>query len=505
MSIDTGNDINNLSPNTSYTFYCYPINQNGQYDPNIYQTAVFKTKPKIDSLTYSVVSATRIDVTIVGGAFSSVKPYYSDTGITPYTQFGSIIYGSSVTTIQYTDLTPNQRYWFSMTPYNGSNYDGTSNTDAYVDDANCVTLANITEFTNSSDPTSSEISVRWSGTYSKVNIDYYLNSTNTFLGSFPDLTSSDNPKNITGLNSNTEYKFIITPYNSANVSGTQTQLIKRTAIEKLLNYTDASFTNNTKFTQIYKFTSNKTFTINSRSSITGNVLIVGGGGGGGRNTGSDGGGGGGAGKVGYGFLTFYPDISYNIIIGVEGKFGIRGGNTTIGNASIIAEAVGGGYGARGDGTGPYTGGNGGSGGGGSGYGDGTKSGGSVVASIISCPSITFYGYSGGDAEHYKSGGGGGAGGAGNSSTTGNANGGIGFLCPIDSNYYGGGGGGGGGSGSSGFTGGSGGRGGGGTGGLSSSNKNGMDASANTGGGGGGAYSGGVDSSGGSGVVIIAFI
>jgi len=106
----------------------------------------------------------------------------------------------------------------------------------------------------------------------------------------------------------------------------------------LINFTDSSFRG------VIRFTSNGAYNVTPNTTFTANVLLWGGGGG--AST-SNGGGGG----FSWGIITFYANVSYNVVIGAGGTTtGSGGGGTGIeylANANTILSAGGGGGGAPG--------------------------------------------------------------------------------------------------------------------------------------------------------------
>lgn len=236
------------------------------------------------------------------------------------------------------------------------------------------------------------------------------------------------------------------------------------------------------------------------------ILVVGGGGGGGGYTSDNAGGGGGAGGVIYNSSATLLSGNYDIIVGVGGGStiggpGIRGQNSSFGNANFRMVGWGGGPGGQSSN-------NAGVGGSGGGGGSQTGAGGAATQNSVNG---TGYGNAGGstDGTNSVSSGGGGAGAAGSGNSGGNGgNGGNGRTFNITNGtdlYYAGGGGG---SSSTGGSQGSGGLGGGGAGAAVW----GGNATNGTGGGGGGGQGlpapggdNGRGGNGGSGIVIVRYL
>lgn len=166
---------------------------------------------------------------------------------------------------------------------------------------------------------------------------------------------------------------------------------------------------------IHTFTSNGTFTPDSSGTVE--YLVVGGGGGGGGVAASAyGAGSGGAGEFKTGTGLAVTAQAYSITVGAGGAGGAAGANNgSAGNSSIFSTltAVGGGYGAKGNGS-PYAAVNGGSGASGGGGSRTAGAGGSATAGNA--------GGAGYDGSPYQGGGGGGSGSAGANGSAGGAGG-----------------------------------------------------------------------------------
>jgi len=180
--------------------------------------------------------------------------------------------------------------------------------------------------------------------------------------------------------------------------------------------------------RIHTFTSTAGFVVNTCPPASkANVLIVAGGGGGGAGPGGGGGAGGYLNIIG----TLAENTTYSVIVGsggtgatpmyAGGPYGgdgvIRSGLSGFDSSAFGNTAIGGGFGAKGDGTG-INGGGGGSGGGGGGrYNNGANPVG-VGGQGFAINGVT-QGYAGGTGQTNAGGGGGGAGGAGGTSGGGN--------------------------------------------------------------------------------------
>jgi len=539
VSFNTGIDISNLIPNTTYTFNIYSLNQNNQYDTNAVIQKTITTLPLLNKVDYNLTNPTTIDIS-VNGALATFQPSYS-TDNTTYTNFGSTVsYSNPYTIKSITGLTENTRYYLKVKPYNSFPSEGSTYT---INDVSCVTLASITG-TPTTTANATSISIVFNTTGNKVDLDYGLNSSSDYsLGTIVNYTSG---ARISGLVSDTTYKFRLKPYNSIGnmyISNISPYIFTETTLSRIplnitantLTYT--TYTSGTNTVYVYDISSPTTSTNAPKfkvkiADISASILIIGGGGGGGgTNSGNwEGAGGGGAGEVVY--ISSYTFVNttdeYTLNVGAGGDGGNSGGNNgsngsdsnIVKGTAIITGAKGGGYGSYNS-----TGGTGGSSGGSSGAGSdkGSTSAGTSYSPLGGGTSYANAGGSGkhgngsnSDTQRSSGGGGGGAGAAGDggnvnssSNTTSGGNGGVGYQFKIkngtDSVYYGGGGGGGGG-GSASPSGGSGGGGAGGNRATTGGNVNGTDGTDGYGGGGGGAASSGngKGGKGGCGRIILSF-
>jgi len=197
----------------------------------------------------------------------------------------------------------------------------------------------------------------------------------------------------------------------------------------------------------YKTTGSSTFQYNDTAGTTTGIqaliLLVGGGGAGGGTTTWNANGGGGGGGVAYGSMTFAKGVSYTCTVGNGGQTnGANGGDSSITNPSSQTLLVKGGGGGQPSGQ-P----NGGSGGGAvNTYTNGTA----LTGTNTIGATVTFKGFNGGTTSSNNAGGGGGGAGSkgyndgethtvGPYVTQGAADGGAGFLWPVNNVTYAGGG------------------------------------------------------------------
>ena len=120
MSINTGTDITGLTANTAYTFYCYPINKNGQESTST--SVTFTTPGIITSFSNGTQTHNTIPITY-GGTYSKVKVYYSTTS--GGRDNNVIIPGSSTTSGSITGLSSLTTYYLNIYPINSADQEGT--------------------------------------------------------------------------------------------------------------------------------------------------------------------------------------------------------------------------------------------------------------------------------------------------------------------------------------------------------------------------------------------
>jgi len=111
-TINTGTDITGLNANTSYTFYTYPINENGQ-ESNTATNVTFTTPAIITSFTRGTQNVNDITVSYTG-TFSKVSIFYGTTSNSYTTQIDNET-GNSKTI---TGLSSNTPYYFNIKAYN---------------------------------------------------------------------------------------------------------------------------------------------------------------------------------------------------------------------------------------------------------------------------------------------------------------------------------------------------------------------------------------------------
>ena len=207
---NTGTTFTNtgLTVNTPYTYVITPKNSGGVLGSSttIIQSTL-SGPPTIGTATVIDSSSISIAFTPPGGTGTIIS--YTATS-TP----GGFTGTSSTSPIVVSGLTPNTSYTFSVTATNN----GGTSTASTASTAK-VTLPNITLF-NISGETTTTISLLFAGGYTSATItrNGTAVSTNNVGTTFTD----------TGLTSNTPYTYIITPKNSAGVTGTTSTIIQST-------------------------------------------------------------------------------------------------------------------------------------------------------------------------------------------------------------------------------------------------------------------------------------
>jgi hypothetical protein len=190
--------INNLLPNTYYTFNLIPFKNNGIVLSSPISTTIL-TLPSVDGQYISNITSS--SMIINWNSNLSSLSYYKNVGLS--WQSSQVILSSGITQYTVSNLNPNTIYNYSITPYNNSNIPGNSVT---VSD---LSLA-IVSFSNFTNINTTNFNVNWysSNTYFNINLAIYQN--NTFITN--NLYINGNTKNISGLTPNTTY----TIYANAN-------------------------------------------------------------------------------------------------------------------------------------------------------------------------------------------------------------------------------------------------------------------------------------------------
>jgi hypothetical protein len=526
--LNTGTTINDLTPNTPYTFSVTVTGLSG--NPSAAgSTSNFYTNP--DKPTGLSATAGTTSSTLTFTAPSGNITSYTWTGTTGLTIGTFAPLGTPIS-----DMTPNNTYSFAFTATNSTSGLTSSSSDAYSFTTNpSGTSSACTEAAQTS------IKINWTGYYTSVSILRTTTNGGTggdgiSAGTSSNYTSSSTPgSSVTGyvvdngVSAGNTYYYNITLTGANGNTLPLTQQSASTPAAIPTSITGGTVITITGYTSAYKFTStgsSATVVFSTNKSCA--ILLVGGGGSGGAtyNT-QTGGGGGGGGGVLYGTYTFTRGTTYTLTIGAGGSAVTNTGNTgSIGNrgdstkindgTSDILVAPGGGGGGGGTYVNAQSSFNGLSGGCGGGAAfNGTGGSGNTGFTTGGLSSAYGAGSNCSSANpQYNTNGGGGGGAGNNGARTGV--GGNGYTWSVDNNTYGGGGGGG--AAILNSTGGKGGTGGGGAGdgGVVDDPPNPTTATSGTpglGGGGGGNCGGGAavgwksrstSGSGGSGIIIIAY-
>jgi hypothetical protein len=234
-----------LSGNTSYIYIVTPYNSVGT------GTSLTITKTTISNLTsLSVSSFTTSQIVLAfAGSYTSVSITRDGTAI-----------ATGVTGTTYTDasgLNANTSYTYIVTPYDSSGNSGTSSSITKTTQSSLSSLS-VSSFTTS------QIVLAFAGSYTNVSITREGISIATGV---TDTTYRD----ASGLNANTSYTYIITPYNSDGISGS-TSTVSQSTLEDVALLTSLSITSKTSTQIVLAYTGNYTsisITRNGTSIATG--------------------------------------------------------------------------------------------------------------------------------------------------------------------------------------------------------------------------------------------
>ena len=223
---NTGTDISNLLPNTTYITTTTLYNSaNVSVAGN---TVSYTTLPKITSATASTLDSSSIQVawTYSGTSPSSVSIIWNTTGGTYATTDNSGTYTTSPAYI--TGLLSNVKYYFKVTPL------GTAGYGYSISDVSNATGAKFTSFNSVMYDTSATLT--FDGSYSYVDISY---STTRLRYYYPTRTTGTD---ISNLAPDLSYSFTATMY---NVFGITTSSTKYTyvlyTLPKLTKFTASSY------------------------------------------------------------------------------------------------------------------------------------------------------------------------------------------------------------------------------------------------------------------------
>jgi hypothetical protein len=209
-SIETGitdttyTDSSGLTAYTSYTYIVTPYNSSG--DSGSTQSITQNTSPILTSLSVSSVSTTEIDLAYDGS--------YTNVSIT---RDGSAIATNITgTTFADTGLNVNTSYTYFITPNDSSGNIGSALS------LTKSTLPSLTYLDASGGETSSQIVLVYDGSYTNVSItrDGSAITTATHITG---TTYTD-----TDLSANTSYAYVVTPFNSSDISGSTSSITHST-------------------------------------------------------------------------------------------------------------------------------------------------------------------------------------------------------------------------------------------------------------------------------------
>ena len=231
-----------LSVNTKYYFNSTPINSAGETG-NASTTLPLATLGNLTAVSLrstSDISAYAIPVSW-SGAYNTMLLEYATAAAQSYSTFAT--YSNSTTptstnisaNVYVTGLSPNTAYYFRATSYS---LDSLAGTTLYITDVSAMTLPTIDDTTITTTVYDTSAVVRFDGSFAKVRIyssPASLDKTyNWSLGGIN--TGTD----ISGLTANTSYTFYYVPYNTNNVSNP----IKGTPVYSSTFYTQPRITSN---------------------------------------------------------------------------------------------------------------------------------------------------------------------------------------------------------------------------------------------------------------------
>jgi hypothetical protein len=199
--IDTTYTDSGLTGNTSYTYIITPYDSSGNAGTTA--TITQKTLPNLTTLSISSFTDTQI-VLEYDGSFTNVSISRNGTDIS-----------TNVTDTTYTDsgLNANTSYIYIVTPYDSSGNAGSTSTITQK------TLPNINALGVSSF-TDTQIVLAYAGSFTTVSISRNGTDISTNV---TDITYTDS-----GLNANTSYTYIITPYDSSGNAGSTATITPKT-------------------------------------------------------------------------------------------------------------------------------------------------------------------------------------------------------------------------------------------------------------------------------------
>lgn len=192
--------INDLSPNTIYTFYAYPNNLSNIENPNGTFITI-NTLATIQSFTNNLTTINSIDLSWnTNATYSTIN--YNSSEITNIYQSTYLI----------ENLVPNTNYNISIIPFN--QYDANNFNASESVTTQIMTLANI-DTISSCNITPKSADVYWSGRYTNTLI------TNLTYPTYPNITTPARYYTLCNLIPNTYYNFRFAPININNVRNTQ--------------------------------------------------------------------------------------------------------------------------------------------------------------------------------------------------------------------------------------------------------------------------------------------
>lgn len=154
--------------------------------------------------------------------FDTYDIYYSTSATSGYTYYGS----SSSATPAISSLDANQQYYFKLVPRGALS--GLSGDIYTYSDSAATTLPVLNTQSIYSIDASNQLTIQWDGSYNKVVVAYSTDGT-TYTP-YGEYAASIKTASVKGLTPNTQYYFMITPRNTADVSGTAAYVTDTSAV-----------------------------------------------------------------------------------------------------------------------------------------------------------------------------------------------------------------------------------------------------------------------------------
>jgi hypothetical protein len=224
--------ISNLTANTTYYYTVYVNNRADGAGTDIsgtFSATTLGSTPLFNLKTYPA-ETNSISFTMYSGNFSYIViQTATDSAMTSILHTATIAVDdiSSVynNTYTQTDISENTDYYFNCTPYNSLGVAGSSSTTLHSVTLGNITAASVNDY---SGITASSIPITWTGTYNTLLVEYSAATADGTYTPFTTYTNTISPNNstvntgnivVTGLDTDTQYLFRVTPINSLSYVG----------------------------------------------------------------------------------------------------------------------------------------------------------------------------------------------------------------------------------------------------------------------------------------------